>query len=488
MPLILRNTKGSQLTFEEMDGNFTYLETLDQEKLTTSSFNNFTASYTTGSFTGSFKGDGSQLTGLPSSGGEPPVYKYTGSLNTSIVPLSGSNISSGDFSTVGGGINNQANGVQSFIGGGDGNIVNSNATIAGGLFNFLNGNGSFIGGGGINQINDGIQSFIGAGDNNIIESDNSGILGGMYNTIRIEDSNSFILGSFITSNAANTTFVNNLNVSGSILGFGNASLTGSFTGSFKGDGSQLTGLPSSGGEPPVYKYTGSLNTSIVPLSGSNTESSHFSVIGGGSENSIFAMGENQGGGIIFGGHSVIAGGQNNEASASFSFIGGGIGNRVTGFISTVGGGDSNNASGAASTIGGGSSNYVNGQLGTVAGGSFNGASGYESVVAGGGGNTATGAGSIIGGGEGNATIGIYSTIGGGLLNTARALNSGILGGESNIVRVQDNDSFIIGSNITTNASNTTFVNQLNITQIPTSATGLPVGAVWRDGENLKIVI
>ena len=49
MPLVLRNVKGSQLTFNEMDGNFTYLEGLNQ----------------TGSFTGSFIGDGSGLTGIP---------------------------------------------------------------------------------------------------------------------------------------------------------------------------------------------------------------------------------------------------------------------------------------------------------------------------------------------------------------------------------------------------------------------------------------
>jgi hypothetical protein len=49
MPLVLRSEKGSQLTFNEMDGNFTYLEELSQ----------------TGSFTGSFIGDGSGLTGIP---------------------------------------------------------------------------------------------------------------------------------------------------------------------------------------------------------------------------------------------------------------------------------------------------------------------------------------------------------------------------------------------------------------------------------------
>jgi uncharacterized delta-60 repeat protein len=86
-----------------MDGNFTYLEGLDQDKLTTSSFNattgsfvttssfnattgsftttssfnTFSSSYTTGSFTGSFIGDGSGLTGIP---GVTPIA--TGSFAT----------------------------------------------------------------------------------------------------------------------------------------------------------------------------------------------------------------------------------------------------------------------------------------------------------------------------------------------------------------------------------------------------------------------
>lgn len=65
MSLTLRNTKGSKLTFTEMDGNFSYLEQLTQQNLTTSSFNAFTGSASiTGSFTGSFIGDGSGLTGI----------------------------------------------------------------------------------------------------------------------------------------------------------------------------------------------------------------------------------------------------------------------------------------------------------------------------------------------------------------------------------------------------------------------------------------
>jgi hypothetical protein len=50
MPLVLRSEKGSQLTFNEMDGNLTYLEGLSQDKLSTGSFNSATGSFaTTGS-------------------------------------------------------------------------------------------------------------------------------------------------------------------------------------------------------------------------------------------------------------------------------------------------------------------------------------------------------------------------------------------------------------------------------------------------------
>jgi len=91
MSLVLRNVKGSQLTFNEMDGNFTYLEGQIQGRLstssfnaatgsfvTTSSFNTFTSTFNTGSFTGSFRGDGSGLTGI-----------------------SGTSISTGSFATTG---------------------------------------------------------------------------------------------------------------------------------------------------------------------------------------------------------------------------------------------------------------------------------------------------------------------------------------------------------------------------------------------------
>jgi hypothetical protein len=98
MALVLRNTKGSPLTFAEGDANLVYLENLalsgsnintgslvttssfnayTSSVLTISSFNNFTSSYNTGSFTGSFSGDGSNIFNLPQTvGGNSGEIQY----------------------------------------------------------------------------------------------------------------------------------------------------------------------------------------------------------------------------------------------------------------------------------------------------------------------------------------------------------------------------------------------------------------------------
>lgn len=100
MSLTLRIPKGSKLTFEEMDGNFTHLESLAQDKLDINSFNTFTASYATGSFTGSFQGDGSGLTGIP---GVTPI-------DTSSFATTGSNEFVGTQTVTQGSINVQGSG------------------------------------------------------------------------------------------------------------------------------------------------------------------------------------------------------------------------------------------------------------------------------------------------------------------------------------------------------------------------------------------
>ena len=139
----------------------------------------------------------------------------------------GSNIISGSISNsnIAGGVSNCITGATSTVGGGAGNnVLSSQSIIAGGLNNMITNSYSTIGG----------------GTQNTIESTRSGILGGISNCITHSDS--FAIGSNLTSSAACTTFMNNLDVEGTVSG-------SVFSGSFVGDGSGLTGI--SGGSGTV---------------------------------------------------------------------------------------------------------------------------------------------------------------------------------------------------------------------------------------------
>ena len=118
----------------------------------------------------------------------------------------------------------------SHIGGGAGNCIH-------------NGNMSTIGGGASSEICNACQSHIGGGFGHSVKghyntvsggyenvlgvaSGNSGILGGCNNNVN--HSSSFIIGSDLTSNAACTTFVNNLNVDGTLTVDGTTISSGVF--------------------------------------------------------------------------------------------------------------------------------------------------------------------------------------------------------------------------------------------------------------------
>ncbi len=130
-------------------------------------------------------------------------------------------------STIGGGLCNTANSCGSTIGGGRNNLTEGEwATIGGGRYNTTNCNWTTIGGGrenkacnigstiagGISGLASGQCATIGGGRENTASGRRSGILGGQKNTVTHTDS--FIIGSDLTSSAACTTFVNNLNVQG----------------------------------------------------------------------------------------------------------------------------------------------------------------------------------------------------------------------------------------------------------------------------------
>lgn len=95
MAITYRLVKGSELTFVEMDGNFQFLESgsidinnsfssfTSSINTFTSSINNFSSSYSTGSFTGSFTGD-VLLSKTLSSGGGISSFTFDGSSNATI--------------------------------------------------------------------------------------------------------------------------------------------------------------------------------------------------------------------------------------------------------------------------------------------------------------------------------------------------------------------------------------------------------------------
>jgi hypothetical protein len=169
-----------------------------------------------------------------------------------IVGGSSNRICYGSWQFIGGGCANTGSGGFAVIAGGQGNILGSstdtcpgdNSIIGGGQENSIYTNWSSIVGGCKNIIEGTrgfgvgiipLYSFIGGGARNHISSSaiSSSIVGGFDNTS--DFANTHIIGSGLTADKADYTFVNNLDVEGTV----SASI---FSGSFVGDGSGLTGI------------------------------------------------------------------------------------------------------------------------------------------------------------------------------------------------------------------------------------------------------
>jgi hypothetical protein len=130
----------------------------------------------------------------------------------------------GDWSFIGGGANNNVRNYSQgvFIGGGFNNDVDgyggSSVIVGGDSNNITNYNYySFIGAGRNNTINNSYYSSIVGGQNNTIigsgnNSEYNAILGGRNNTIPTGSTDTFIIGSNITSISANTTHVERFNI------------------------------------------------------------------------------------------------------------------------------------------------------------------------------------------------------------------------------------------------------------------------------------
>ena len=133
--------------------------------------------------------------------------------------------------------------------------------------------------------------------------------------------------------------------------------------------------------------------------------------------------------------------------------------------------------------------------GTVTANNFKG--GYQTTIAGGcsyssivGGfyGCAGGTGSFVGGGNNNKTLGDCSAVVNGCYNIACGDNSSILSGTCNTIASSVSGAAILaGSGISACLDDTAYTQKLVITNVPTSSAGLPTGAIYRSGTDLKIV-
>ncbi|HWD92777.1 MAG TPA: tail fiber domain-containing protein [Verrucomicrobiae bacterium] len=322
------------------------------------------------------------------------------------------NIVSGDFGTVGGGLGNTSSGLDATVGGGHANVSSGGAaTIGGGFFNNSTSNSTTVAGGAFNTAS-GLETAVGGGQYNLAAGDYSAIAGG--NSSVASGPVSFIGGGENNTNSGQYGFIGG--------GSHNSLLTSVY--SFIGGGAlNLIQANVNGG-------------AIVGGEGNLLQSgAWFGLIGGGFENQIQT---NTGYSVVAGGYqnvvlpnasgSAISGGFNNVigTSAISAGIGSGYFNAIGAGAngSFIGGGSNNLISVGATfaTIGGGIQNQADGSYDVIGGGTGNSTSGIEATVSGGNGNSAADACSV-GGGALNTAAGVYSTVPGGAENTAAGSGS-----------------------------------------------------------------
>ena len=263
-------------------------------------------------------------------------------------------VASGTYATIGGGIQNTANGFGSLIsGGGVNNASVTYATIAGGNSN-SSGSYSFIGGGASNSSL-GYYNFVGGGFTNSGTSSasvttQSGTMNGTT-AVTLSGSNASIkVGQLIAGTSiANFTYV--AAISGTALTLSQAA-----------SGSSTSTLS-------FYTPHG-----VVVGGGNNQATGSYSFIGGGGDAGTAANRN-----VASGDWSVVAGGIKNTAQALGSFIGGGGSNSTASFFS----GNTIGSTGTNAAIVGGSGHNISNSYAVILGGTSNLGSGNNSAIIGG---------------------------------------------------------------------------------------------------------
>lgn len=405
------------------------------------------------------------------------------------------NLVNGAHSVVAGGTYNTGSSVDVFVGGGCRNaaIANSSAII-GGKLNFTCNNTATVVGGCLNAVS-GLRSSVIGGQNNCITNtgNDSMIIGGQGNCL-IHCNSVILAGTNITSSAINTTYVNNLSITGNLTGnlnvVGHVTASGTVSASaFIGDGSQLTGILAGGlsgstlqGAPNASVLGGcAIDGGDVFITAGETTCPALSggcVIVRGGVNTI-----NRGGDVrIYGGCStntfsggaiVVQGGNNSSTGTSgLAVLRGGLG--AKGGMGAVDGGPGTTQAGCARLSGGYSLSGTAGNVNVYGGGSTTSPgcvtiSGGSGVYFGG-----SGADVIIRGGlPGGVTCNLGNS-GNVTICTPDALGTSKNSGDITIE---------VGSATGTKGN-------LKLMSLPTSPAGLPSGSVWRDNaasNTLKIV-
>ena len=443
------------------------------------------STFTGGTFTGAFLGNGSGLAGvnagtlgglgatnfwqtggnlgtsagvnfLGTTDNQPLEFKVNGARALRLEPttdspnvvggLAGNYVMPGVYgATIGGG------GAMNYYGSASSNTVKANlASIAGGSGNMIgtNADASMIGGGFSNHITFELTNFTGgqgvviAGGYYNYANGNGGTIGGGY-----YNNNQATIGT-IGGGYRNSTLGYDATIAG---GLGNvASGNGSFIGGGGGDGAFINvGHLASGSLSTIaggLKHRATGNYSAIGGGSSNVTSNPYSTIPGGLLNTAAGAYATLGGGhenLNSSDYSTIAGGLNNtnQSNTSFSAIGGGWLNLIQDGAdqSVVAGGNAGQIQSGAreSFIGGGFANRIQTNAGVsfIGGGSGNsvGISSSFSTIAGGLGNSVGANASVatVGGGYGNTSSSSYATVAGGLLNSATNSYATVPGGAGN---------------------------------------------------------
>ena len=277
---------------------------------------------------------------------------------------------------------------------------------------------SFIGGG-IGNTSNGTVTTVAGGNSNVVGGTYAGALSGISNTV-----NGF--GAAVVTGYTNTA-AGHLNFIGG--GFSNSGTSASAVTTQSGTMNGTTAVTLSGSNANIKVGQFISGTSIATF-----PSTYVAAISGTSLTlSQNASGSSTSTLSFFTPHGVVVGGGNNQATGSYSFIGGGgdagtAANRnvASGDWSVVCGGHKNTASGQSAFVGAGGDLTAGSVFGNTA-------SGTASGVVTGANSTASGYASFIGGGVSNTNSGIYGFIGGGIQNTVNTIGA-ISGGVNGTIR------------------------------------------------------